>query len=563
MKKNKYIYGIALGLTAALTLPSCSESFLTEQPSSKLPLDAYYNSYDRMMESAVAAYHPLQWFDYFAGWAPLNLVWDCQGDDIYMGGANTSDQGQLHLISQYESDPSNTIGGAWSAAYSGINRSIRLIDNANACEALTDEQRNEFIAEGHVLRNWYYLTLWKIWGNIPYYEQNLQEPYIATQYKADEVYEMCVKDLESTIAMEALPNTRPSEWKGRATQAIAKMIYADFVLIQADQTRYATALKYMKEIISSRDYDLVDGADYDQLFDLEHEWSKEIIFDVNYASKGGNRGWGNANNPGGTVLPTLIGINSLSYEPIDPEGSIDPAMQQFNGGGWGFGCVSKEVYDACEAGDMRRDVAILNFDKYMEDNFNAGYGVANYGGRYQNTGYFLRKYLGRPGSKDGALQAGDLNNDNNLHLYRFAETLLNAAELGMYTGDGEAQGYFDRVRNRAGLASKSLTIDNILAERRIEFIGEGKRYFDLVRTGKAESTLTAGAGCVMTSHRRLEYNKDSKVWEWKGENKWTEKGKAVPERKAWTPKKRYIPIPQSEIESCNGYVPGSLVQNEY
>ncbi len=555
MKKFNYISGIALGL-ASFMLPSCGEDFLTEEPASKLPLESYYNSYDRCMESVVAAYHPLQWFDYFGGWAPLNLVWDCQADDIYIGGGSTSDQGQLHLISQYKSDPTNTIGGAWTTAYSGINRSIRVIDNAEACAALTDAQRNELVAEGHVLRNWYYLTLWKIWGNVPYYEKNLEFPYIATQLKAAEVYENCVKDLEATIDMNALPNKRPDEWAGRMTQAIAKMIYADFVMIQADDTRYSKALQYMKDIINSNDYDLVAGADYDQLFDLEHEWSKEIILDINFQAKGGKRSWSSANATGGTVLPTLIGIDGLKYENV-ADGSN---LIQFSTGGWGFGVVSKEVYDACEPGDLRRDVGILNFDKYMEDNLAVG-NVINYGGRYQNTGYFLRKYLGRPGCKDGAVGSGDLNNENNLHLYRFAETLLNAAELGMYVGDGQAQSYFDRVRARAGLSPKPVTIDNILAERRIEFVGEGKRYFDLVRTGKAQTVLTAGAGCVMSSHRKVE--KVDGVWKLTGENKWTAAGKAIPERETWTAKKRWIPMPQSEIESCNGFVEGSLVQNEY
>lgn len=555
MKKINCISGIALGL-ASILLPSCSESFLTEEPSSKLPLDTYYNSYSRCEEAAVAAYHPLQWFDYFAGWAPLNLVWDCQGDDIYIGGANTSDQGQLHLISQYLSDPNNTIGGAWTTAYSGINRSIRLIDDAVACDALTEKDRNAFVAEGHVLRNWYYLTLWKIWGNIPYYEENLTFPYIAEQLKADQVYENCVKDLEATIDMNALPNKRPDEWAGRMTQAIAKMIYADFVMIQADQSRYPKALAYMKDIIASGDYGLVPGADYDHLFDLEHEWNKEIIFDINFQAKGGKRDWGNANATGGTVLPVLIGIDGLSYKDV-----TDPALLQFNTGGWGFGVVSKEVYDACESGDLRRDVAILNADKYMEENFNSGAAIINYGGRYQNTGYFLRKYQGRPGCSDGATAASNLNADNNLHLYRYAETLLNAAELGMYLGDSQAQSYLDQVRSRAGLAPKPLSIDNILAERRIEFVGEGKRYFDLVRTGKALTVLSAGAGCVMESHRKLV--QDGNGWKWEGQNKWSATGKAIPERKGWTEKKRWIPIPQGEIESCNGFLEGSLIQNEY
>lgn len=130
---------------------------------------------------------------------------------------------------------------------------------------------------------------------------------------------------------------------------------------------------------------------------------------------------------------------------------------------------------------------------------------------------------------------------------------MNAAELALATGESGAQSYLDQVRTRAGLGSVTATVDNIIKERRVEFIGEGKRYFDLVRSGKAASVLKAGAGVVL--QQKHEYNYDEKKW--KGENVWG--GKAVPERAQWTESKKYIPIPQSEIEAAKG----SIVQNPY
>lgn len=60
-----------------------------------------------------------------------------------------------------------------------------------------------------------------------------------------------------------------------------------------------------------------------------------------------------------------------------------------------------------------------------------------------------------------------------------------------------AQDCFDKVRTRAGLDSKTVSLDNLIDERRLEFVGEGKRYFDLVRTGKAATVLKAGGGVVL------------------------------------------------------------------
>lgn len=516
MKKYKYFILVATSLLFNLT--SCDDSFLTEEPSSSLGIDTYYDTYGHIMESAVAAYDPMHWYDYFAGWAPLNLVWDSMGDDVYVGGGSTTDQGQIHLISQYRSDATNNIGGAWTTSYSGINRSIRLIDNATNSTLITEEQRKGFVSEGRVLRAWYYLVLWKTWGNVPYYEQNLLPPYVTRQYKADEIYAAVVTDLEDVLEHGNLPMNQPSEWKGRITQASAAMIYADYVMYQNDQTRYGKALQYMKDIIVSGEYALVMP---EELWDVTNEWNKEIIFDVNYVANGGTRDWDSANAPGGTVLPTMIGIDGFSS---------DEETAEFQSG-WGFCTISKEVYDAYDENDLRRDVGILNMDKYIREKAAQGFEV-KYGGRYQNTGYFLRKYLPRPGGNKGALASPDLNWDYNLHLYRYAETLLNAAELALATGDaGVAQSYYDQVRDRAGVKRKTVSMDNLIEERRLEFVGEGKRYFDLVRSGKAASVLKAGGGVVL--------DKNTMTWG----------GQAIPERLQWNENKKYIQIPQSEIEA--------------
>lgn len=530
MKKFK-LYSL-FAATIAAGLVSCGDDFLTEEPASSLPIEGYYTTNARIMESAVAAYDPMQWYDYFGGWAPLNLTWDCMGDDVYVGGGSpTGDQPQLHKISWYKSDPNDNIGGFWSANYSGINRSIRLIDNATA-SSLSDTDKNLYVAEGRVMRAWYYLCLWKTWGNIPLYMENLTFPYIAEQKTADEVYETVIADLEDVIDSNVLPMKQPDEWAGRVTQAAASMIYTDYVMYQKDKSRYSKALGYMKAIISSGKYGLV--ANYEDLYLIDKEWNEEIIWDINFIAKGGKRGWGSANATGGTVLPEMIGIDGLSLKG-DLKGTKSGPLTEFQGG-WGFAPISKEVYEAFEENDLRRDVAILSIDKYIKDMAEVGITVT-YGGRYQNTGFFLRKYLPIPGGTEGNAGDGSLNWDNNLHLYRYAETLLNAAELGMELGDANAATYFNEVRNRAGLSPIPLNLENIIAERRLEFVGEGKRYFDLVRSGFASQFLKAGGGAALNAEKTA----------------YTEKG--IPGRtEGWTEKKKYITIPQSEIEASQGTI---------
>jgi hypothetical protein len=72
---------------------------------------------------------------------------------------------------------------------------------------------------------------------------------------------------------------------------------------------------------------------------------------------------------------------------------------------------------------------------------------------------------------------------------RYADVLLMAAELG----SPNAQQYFDDVRKRAygtNFVELPVTPANILNERRLEFAGEGMRYWDLLRQGISVAAST-------------------------------------------------------------------------
>ncbi len=121
-----------------------------------------------------------------------------------------------------------------------------------------------------------------------------------------------------------------------------------------------------------------------------------------------------------------------------------------------------------------------------------------------------------------------MNYGNNQRVYRYAETLLNAAELIVRgAGSGSAEAYLNAIRTRAQVPSVAATLDNIIDERHLEFVGEGKRYWDLVRTGKAASVLTGANHLYRTTD--------------------------------WSANKKYWPIPQSEIDRSAG----TLTQNPY
>lgn len=495
---------IAISALAVLLMSSCTKDFVTVQHNSAEPMDAYFIDESRMYESLVAAYHPLGWFDYcFGAYNDLRLVSDIMADDVYCGGSNASDQITLVKTHFYTATPIEHCGGIWTAAYSGVNRSCVVLEYVDGVPGMSEETKTLYKAEATVLKAWYYTLLWKFWGNIPYYDVNLTAPYTAPQLPADEVYTRIVTKIEEAIAMNALPAV--ASQKGRVTKDMAYMLYAEVVMYQNDESRYSTALNYMKEIIDSGRYSLV--SDFKGMWEETGEWGPESIWEINYTSVGANRGWdgGQSIAAGGSVLPVLCGIPGGTSEFVD---------------GWGFGPIAAHAYEMYAEGDQRRDGGIYN---HLEVVGEYGFNINN--GRWQSTGYFNRKTIARLNGNHDALGDGNLAHCNNYRVYRYAETLLNAAELAVLTG-GDGSAYLKQVRDRAGASYEGNDRDSILEERRREFLGEGKRYWDLVRSGKAAEVLKAA------NHEYRETD--------------------------WTVDKKYWPIPQSEIDKDP-----ALVQNNY
>ena len=78
-------------------------------------------------------------------------------------------------------------------------------------------------------------------------------------------------------------------------------------------------------------------------------------------------------------------------------------------------------------------------------------------------------------------------------MMRLGEIYLLHAEALVMNGDvAGATAYVNRIRKRAGLPElASVTIDDVLRERRLELAFEGFRFYDLVRHDKALEVFNA------------------------------------------------------------------------
>ncbi|WP_431211524.1 RagB/SusD family nutrient uptake outer membrane protein [Puia sp. P3] len=115
---------------------------------------------------------------------------------------------------------------------------------------------------------------------------------------------------------------------------------------------------------------------------------------------------------------------------------------------------------------------------------------------YGNTGFYLNKYAGHAADVASVSGTKELNFPQDEYEIRLADTYLMEAEALMNAGadvssSGRAYQLLNAVRNRVGLAPTAVTQTNIEHERWMEFAGEGQRFPDLVRWGKAATVLAA------------------------------------------------------------------------
>ena len=102
-------------------------------------------------------------------------------------------------------------------------------------------------------------------------------------------------------------------------------------------------------------------------------------------------------------------------------------------------------------------------------------------GQRNKSGFCIRKFIDET-PKASTRQGSAMWFIN----FRYAEILLIAAEAAYELGEHGAVDYLNQVRKRAGIEElESMTLDDIVQERRVEFAFENHRYWDMKRWRKA------------------------------------------------------------------------------
>lgn len=468
MKKYLFISTITLVLFSTV-LTSCSDEFVDPKPEYSIDSENYFNSKEEYDNALIAAYDLLQ-----SSYVNV-LLGEIASDNTLCGGESPTDVIGFQQIDDMIHTPVNSnLRDIWNWMFAGVQRANYILEFQNKTDF---PGKTQIIAEARFLRAYYHFELVKWFGGIPMKGDarfKIGDEKTVPRSSVEEVYASIEADLIFASA-NLSPNAAQ---QGRVTKAAAQALLGKAYLYQ---NKFAQAAASLDAVITSGKYKLV--TDYNAMFEAEGENGTESVFEVQYTDVEG-AGFGCLQCSEGNVAVGFNGIRNYS----------GPLFSS----GYSFNIPTQESFDAFKTGDKRKDVAILDINAWALANasYDNGNGIT-FGKGNEDTGFFNRKYLPRKRSSDAA---GDLNltNPNNYRAIRYADVLLMAAEAYNRGGidDGKARTYLNEVRRRAYgdnnhdiLTSGAALTDNILDERRLELFGEGHRFFDLVRTGKAAGTI--------------------------------------------------------------------------
>lgn len=474
--KRKITYLVVI--LAGLQLLGGCKKYLEINPQERVLLDNYYKTPQDAFAALVSIYDRFGFQT--GGLYDKVAIMDAASDDQVAGGGGPSDINDLQVVNTFtlnsQTGPQSYL---WNKGYAGIFRANVFLSKIGGIN-MDATLKARYTGEAKALRAIFYFDLVRFFKNIPLLtsEVDPKQIYDVLQVAPAEVYALIEKDL--TEAIPSLPNTVVGSTEGgRLTKGAAQAMLGKVYLQQA---KYALAAEQFAivngttpgQANATYGYKLL--ANYGDLFKVKNKFNSESILEIVH-SNASNGGWGDAGASEGNLLNIIVGPRG--YKPV-----LASAPDYYSG--YSFLVFTKEFFDFIHF-DPRNKATVANLDS-LEKN-----GIATYEKGYQNSGYFLEKMIGRVADKAPTGQT-ELNFPQNSYEIRLADTYMLEAEALLQSGAAVGAGsrayqLLNAVRARVGLNPVAVTMDNIMKERRLELAGEGHRFLDLVRWGKAATVL--------------------------------------------------------------------------
>lgn len=346
----------------------------------------------------------------------------------------------------------------WENMYEAIKRTNSVLKNVpGITNAGFASRRERVLGEAYFLRAMAYFYLVRTFDNVPLilepYE-SLTQDFFPKQATPEQVYAQVELDLKAAeTRLTDRPFSSAVELKGKASLGAVRSALTDLYLWQK---KYQAAADAAQQVIGSpAGYALVSGANFGTIFYNKN--TSESIWEVQF------------NN---TYLETVNGVAGQTQNNNLVSQFLPLGGTGYAGGNWTLK-YSTKLLNAYVPADVRGPVTVRNTGTPSGAPF-----------RDPNTQY-INKYQGTLGNQN-ALRFFDANQV----IYRLADVLLMRAEaLNELGKTADAIPLLNQIRTRAGLPVTTavsqtdvrLAIEN---ERFLELAFEGKRYFDLKRTGR-------------------------------------------------------------------------------
>ena len=465
MKKKLYTL-IALAFTV-LPFSSC----LDIDPESELTDQTMWQSEGQFDAFTVGVHSDLR-----------NKAWNCLllgevRSDIYSTAKSANFGGVASKVERFATntlDETNYGIGDYAGFYYNINQINLFIMKAQESGVLPDAKRNYYLGQMYGLRAFYYFHLLRSWNNVVWSDQpslgfeigKLDRPVTP----AAEIMANIKQDIEKSLTSFGTDYSFKKN-KGYWSKAATLMLKAEAHLwssrqMGGGQSDAQTALAALKDIQTNvKGLKLLD--DYKEVFAYNKKKNSEIIFAIHYSEDAGEN-------------EMLSGEYRMNYcllkgdlgKWYDEEGKkIDTKVENFDG--VGYYLLNDKLLNEFDAKDSRRLVTVKPlFDQ--NKNF-----IANIAYKYQGK---------TKSGQDSRTMCDDYP------IYRYADLLLMVAEAKSLTGGNPAD-EINQIRKRAfgenyndKVAYPNQEIDKdvneaILKERFLEFMLEGKRWYDLRRFG--------------------------------------------------------------------------------
>ncbi|MDF9798934.1 hypothetical protein OKW21_004197 [Catalinimonas alkaloidigena] len=361
-------------------------------------------------------------------------------------------------------------GPNWTSLYSVVHDANLIIKYVPEIAFSSESEKNNIIAQAYTMRAYLYYIMTRTWGDVmlvtePTEGFNPEEIY---KERADQsvVFDLIKSDLEMAISLYS--DDSYAEGRIMWSRPAANALKADVFLwtgkrLGGGDADFNEALSALEEIENS-EVELL--SDFGSIFEIDNNGNNEILMSVHFEE---------GESSVRTVLGGVTALAAPTY-PNTAQEVIDKITPY--SGKSAYWQVSSIVTEEFDEDDLRKESSVIEVYETTEAGTSLLYNID-------------QKW---PGQIIGSTR----NMYDDYIIYRYADVILMRAEAKNALGQDPSE-EINLIRQRAYgdafsehvfvSASQEFNDEVILKERLLEFLNEGKYWWDLLRFGKAQELV--------------------------------------------------------------------------